>query len=63
VTEKDFRELISLAEIGFIDGINNLLLRLDQIGGAERFVINIRQYLVRYQFETIISISKRGLLS
>jgi signal transduction histidine kinase/FixJ family two-component response regulator len=63
VTEKDFRELISLAEIGFIDGINHLLLRLDQIGGAERFVTNIRQYLVRYQFETIISISKRGLLS
>jgi hypothetical protein len=63
VTEKDFRELISYAEIGFVDGINNLLLRLDQVGGAERFVINIRQYLVRYQFETIISVSKRGLLS
>ena len=63
VTEDDYRELISLAEIGFIDGINKVLLRLEQAGEAERFIAIIRSYLVSYQFEKIIDVSKKGLLS
>jgi signal transduction histidine kinase/FixJ family two-component response regulator len=62
VTEGDFRELISMAEIGFVDGINKLLARLEQVGGADRFVGIIRSYLVSYQFSEIIAISKKGLL-
>ncbi|MFQ3172710.1 MAG: signal transduction histidine kinase/FixJ family two-component response regulator [Oleispira sp.] len=62
VTEEDFRELISMAEIGFVDGINKLLARLEQVGGADRFVSIIRSYLVSYQFSEIIAISKKGLL-
>ncbi|MFT4811625.1 MAG: signal transduction histidine kinase/FixJ family two-component response regulator [Marinoscillum sp.] len=62
VAEEDFRELISMAEIGFVDGINKLLIRLEQAGGADRFVSIIRSYLVSYQFSEIIAISKKGLL-
>tara|TARA_B110000196_G_scaffold157751_2_gene135828 strand:+ start:8887 stop:12285 length:3399 start_codon:yes stop_codon:yes gene_type:complete len=63
VTEGDYRELISLAEIGFIDGINKMLLRLEQAGEAGRFIAIIRSYLISYQFEKIIDVSKKGLLS
>jgi signal transduction histidine kinase/FixJ family two-component response regulator len=60
VTEDDYRELISLAEIGFIDGINEMLSRLEQAGEAKCFIDIIRSYLVSYQFEKIIDVSKKG---
>jgi signal transduction histidine kinase/FixJ family two-component response regulator len=62
VTESDFRELISMAEIGFIDGINKMIVRLDQAGNADQFVALIRSYLVSYQFSKIINVSNKGLL-
>ena len=62
VTEEDYRELISMAEIGFIDGINKLLTRLEEAGGADRFVTVARGHLAGYQFETLIAVSKKGLL-
>ncbi len=46
-----FRELISMAEIGFLDGINKMLKRLEQADGAERFVAIIRNYLVSYSYK------------
>ncbi|MFT6248668.1 MAG: signal transduction histidine kinase/FixJ family two-component response regulator [Cognaticolwellia sp.] len=61
VEENDFRELISMAEIGFIDGIDTMLNRLENQGGAENFIAIIRRYLQRYQFSEIISVSKNGL--
>jgi signal transduction histidine kinase/CheY-like chemotaxis protein len=63
VTEADYRELISMAEIGFIGGINKLLTRLEESPGTDRFVSLIRSYLMRYQFEKIISVCNKGLLS
>jgi CheY-like chemotaxis protein len=62
VTEADYRELISMAEIGFIGGINKRLTRLEESTDADRFVLIIRSYLLRYQFEKIIDVSKKGLL-
>jgi CheY-like chemotaxis protein len=63
VTEADYRELISMAEIGFVGGINKLLSRLEESASADRFISIIRSYLERYQFEKIIDVSKKGLLS
>jgi len=61
VTEDDYRELISLAEIGFIDGINKMLSRIEKAGESNHFIHLIRSHLVNYQFEKIIDVSKKGL--
>jgi CheY-like chemotaxis protein len=61
VTEGDFRELISMAEVGFIEGMDKVLKRIEEAGGAESFVAMIRSCLERYQFAEIISVSKKGL--
>lgn len=61
ITENDFRELISMAEIGYIHGIEKLLKRIESNTGAEHIVAIIRRCLQRYQFAEIIAISKSEL--
>ena len=62
VSEDDFRELIAMAELGFIDGMDKVLKRLELAGNDEVFVTTMRRYLERYQFSEIISVSKKGLV-
>lgn len=61
VSDDDLRELVAMAELGFIDGISKILARIEQSSSAEGFVNLIRQYLENYQFSEIISVSKKGL--
>lgn len=61
VQEEDLRELIAMAELGFIDGMLKVLLRLDEADGSDKFVTTIRYYLERYHFSEIIALSKKGL--
>jgi hypothetical protein len=53
--------LIAMAELGFVDGMLKVLLRLDKADGSELFVSTLRHYLTRYQFSEIITLSKKGL--
>jgi signal transduction histidine kinase/CheY-like chemotaxis protein len=62
VMEEDFRELISMAEIGFVKGIDVVLKRIALAENPEDFITLVRHYLENYQFSEIISISKKGLL-
>lgn len=61
VQKEDLRELIAMAELGFVDGMLKVLLRLDKADGSELFVSTLRHYLTRYQFSEIITLSKKGL--
>lgn len=63
VMQDDFRELISMAEIGFIEGIDKILKRLEHTGGAEQFAAVTRGHLENYRFPKIISICKKGLFN
>ncbi|UZE96793.1 hybrid sensor histidine kinase/response regulator [Alkalimarinus alittae] len=62
VSGDDLRELIAMAELGFVDGISKILARLEQSGSAMPFVDLVRQHLDSYQFSDIISMSKKGLM-
>ncbi len=62
VSNDDLRELVAMAELGFIDGIDKVLAQLEQSGNATSFVALVKQYLGNYQFSEIISVSKKGLL-
>ena len=62
VSDSDSRELIEMAELGFIEGLERVLKRLEQTGETERFVALMRRHLGRYQFAEIVSINKKALL-
>lgn len=62
VDDCDCRELIAMAELGYIDGLENVLDRMEQAGTAEQFVSTMRHYVGRYQFAEIISVNKKALL-
>ncbi|MFT7372317.1 MAG: hypothetical protein ACI9T9_000999, partial [Oleiphilaceae bacterium] len=62
VMEEDFRELISMAEIGFVKGIDKVLKRIELAENSDDFITHIRYHLENFQFPEIISISKKGLL-
>lgn len=62
VSGDDLRELIAMAELGFIDGIRQILARVEVANNTGPFVNLIRQSLENYQFSEIISVSKKGLV-
>jgi CheY-like chemotaxis protein len=62
ITESDLREFTSMAEIGFVDGIDKLLKKLENQGVAEGFTSTIRSNLEGYKFADIIAVSKKGLM-
>lgn len=61
VLDEDFRELIDMAEIGYIEGVLKVLTRVDKQQGNNQFVSRIRHFLEQYQFSKIIALSKKGL--
>lgn len=61
IKDSDYRELISMAEIGHIEGIEKILLRIEENKNTQKFVENIRHYLKHFRFIDIISLSKHGL--
>lgn len=62
VQDEDFRKLISMAELGFVDGMLRVIMPLEEVGGSALFVSTIRHYLECYQFSEIISLCNKGLL-
>ena len=62
VSDNDCRELIEMAELGFIEGLEKVLKRLEKTGETECFVALMRRHLDQYQFSEIVSINKKALL-
>ena len=63
ITKSDCHELISMAEIGYIEGIEEILTRIDKTEGNQDLVKNISRYVKRCQFSKIISLTEKGLNS
>ena len=61
VSDDDCRELISMAEVGFVSGMDNVLIRMEAANVANEFVSSLRSYLSSYQFSEIISICKQAI--
>lgn len=62
ISDSDCRELIEMAELGFIDGLERVLKRLEKRDETKGFVALMRRHLGRYQFAEIVSINKKALL-
>jgi CheY-like chemotaxis protein len=61
IKASEAREIISLSELGYVAGVEQVLARMTQ-RGADPSVVNVlTQYLTSYQFNQIISISKKVL--
>lgn len=61
VSDDDCRELISMAELGFVSGMDNVLIRMEAANVANEFVSSLRSHLGSYQFSEIISICKQAI--
>jgi CheY-like chemotaxis protein len=61
VTHDNLRELIAMAEIGFLEGIESALKTMADSAEAGPFIGLIRSQLSSYQFSKIVTICKRGL--
>jgi len=63
VSDNDCRELKSMAELGYVAGLEEILNRLEQRGDAELFINSIRHFARRYQFSKIISMLDKVIRS
>ncbi len=61
VKPDDFRELIAMAELGYVEGVENTLNRLEDDHRNRPFTQKMRQYAKQYQFSKIIAASKQAL--
>ena len=61
IEQSDFRELISMAELGYIEGIEKILIRLEKTNKNKKFIDKTRYLLKKYQFSEIISLSKKAI--
>jgi len=61
VNQSTLQQLISFAELGYVEGLKNVFLRLEQEGGSELLVALMREHLNHFQFAKIISIAKKAL--
>ena len=56
---KDCRELIAMAELGYVEGIDKVIDRIETTGKSDDFVSIVRSYKQTYQFSEIIAMSKQ----
>ncbi len=61
VSERDHREIISMAELGFIDGLQKIFKRIERQQGTGEFIATMSRYLDSYQFAEIIAVNKKVL--
>lgn len=61
IKASEAREIISLSELGYVAGVEQVLARMTQRGADPSVVNLLNQYLTSYQFNQIISISKKVL--
>jgi signal transduction histidine kinase/CheY-like chemotaxis protein len=55
-------ELISVASLGYIEGINNILLRMETANNNPEFIKAVRTHIQNCQFSEITSLSKKALI-
>lgn len=61
IEQSDCLELISMAELGYVGGIEKVLIRMEHTNKNLKFIENVRHFVDRYQFSKIISLSKKAL--
>ncbi|MFT4529442.1 MAG: signal transduction histidine kinase/FixJ family two-component response regulator [Thalassolituus oleivorans] len=61
ISHADARELIAMAELGYVDGVEKILVRIESSGEHPVFVQQMKRYLASYQFATIISTNQKVL--
>ncbi|SIS44262.1 ATP-binding protein [Neptunomonas antarctica] len=61
VSDDDCRELISMAELGFVSGMDTILKRMEAANIAVEFVTSLRRHFSSYQFSEIISLCKQAI--
>ncbi|TCJ89098.1 hybrid sensor histidine kinase/response regulator [Cocleimonas flava] len=61
IKKSDCHELISMAEIGYIQGIEKILTRMDKLESNQELVKRIRKYVKCCKFAKIISLAEKGL--
>ncbi|MGH1472555.1 MAG: hybrid sensor histidine kinase/response regulator [Cellvibrionaceae bacterium] len=61
ITEEDRREIISMAELGFADGVSKILRRIGDNNVDNNYLKKMNQYLDRFQFSEIIKENKESL--
>ena len=61
IEQSDCRELISMAELGYVDGILKVLARMELSNKNQEFIENTHRLVERYQFSEIISLCKKAL--
>lgn len=60
LNEADCRELIAMAELGCIEGLETILRRLEHNAQSGEFTRTLRNLIECYQFDEIITISKQA---
>lgn len=61
IEETESRELVAMAELGYVVGLEKILSRLQRDERKAAFVNRIRQHLENYQFSEIIALNEKLL--
>lgn len=61
IPQSTLEELISFAELGYVEGLKDLFARLERDGGSELLVSSMRDNLDHFNFAKIISVTRRAL--
>ena len=61
VNQSDLQQLVSFAELGYVEGLKNVFARLEQDEDSELFVALMREHLDQFQFAKIITVAKKVL--
>jgi signal transduction histidine kinase/CheY-like chemotaxis protein len=61
IANDDCRELMSMAELGFIDGLEKILERMEYRHPGSQLVMAMRDLVRNYQFDEIISLCRKAL--
>lgn len=58
--ENDRREIISMAELGFAEGVSQILERIEKQANSSEYVKQMNNYLERFQFAEIIKVNSKS---
>jgi hypothetical protein len=61
IEETESRELVAMAELGYVVGLEKILSRLQRDERKTAFANKIRQHLENYQFSEIIALNEKLL--
>ena len=61
INTSDLNQIISFAEIGYVQGLQETIDRIDKKDDSDFFVNEIQTYLKQFQFEKIITLARKAL--